>query len=42
MGDDEPAIDWEGVIREMITRATEAAPTEPGVYKMPGVDDIDA
>jgi len=35
MGDDEPAIDWEGVIREMITRATEAAPTEPGVYKMP-------
>lgn len=35
MGDDEPAVDWEGVIREMITRATEAAPTEPGVYKMP-------
>lgn len=35
MGDDEPAIDREGVIREMITRATEAAPTEPGVYKMP-------
>ena len=35
MGDDEPAVDWEGVIREMITRATETASTEPGVYKMP-------
>lgn len=35
MGDDEPAVDWEGVIREMITRATETAPTEPGVYRMP-------
>lgn len=35
MGDDEPAFDWEGVIREMITRATETASTEPGVYKMP-------
>ena len=35
MGDDEPAFDWEGVIREMIARATETAPTEPGVYKMP-------
>ena len=35
LGDDEPAVDWEGVIREMITRATETAPTEPGVYKMP-------
>ena len=35
MGDDEPAVDWEGVIREMIARATETAPTEPGVYKMP-------
>ncbi|MFX5714348.1 hypothetical protein ABTE40_21625, partial [Acinetobacter baumannii] len=35
MGDDEPAVDWEGVIREMITRATETAPTDPGVYRMP-------
>jgi len=35
MGDDEPSVDWEGVIRETITRATETAPTEPGVYRMP-------
>lgn len=27
--------DWEGIIREMIADATETAPTEPGVYKMP-------
>ncbi|MDQ1129938.1 zinc ABC transporter ATPase [Microbacterium sp. SORGH_AS_0888] len=27
--------DWEGIIREMIADATESAPTEPGVYKMP-------
>lgn len=26
---------WEGIIREMISDATETAPTEPGVYKMP-------
>lgn len=27
--------DWDGIIREMIADATESAPTEPGVYKMP-------
>jgi hypothetical protein len=27
--------DWEGILREMIAEATETAPTEPGVYKMP-------
>lgn len=27
--------DWEGIIREMIADATDTAPTEPGVYKMP-------
>lgn len=27
--------DWEGIIRGMIADATESAPTEPGVYKMP-------
>lgn len=28
-------IDWERVIRETITRSTESAPDEPGVYRMP-------
>lgn len=27
--------EWAGIIREMIADATESAPTEPGVYKMP-------
>lgn len=35
MDDEERDQDWERVIREMITEATETAPTEPGVYKMP-------
>jgi hypothetical protein len=29
------SIDWERVIRDMIARNTESAPTEPGVYRMP-------
>ncbi|MEV8358412.1 zinc ABC transporter ATPase [Microbacterium sp. NPDC076895] len=32
-GDD--SVDWERVIRDMIARSTESAPTEPGVYRMP-------
>ncbi|MAL27741.1 MAG: zinc ABC transporter ATPase [Croceicoccus sp.] len=28
-------VDWEQVIRDMIQRNTESAPTEPGVYRMP-------
>lgn len=32
-GDDN--VDWEQVIRDMIARSTESAPTEPGVYRMP-------
>lgn len=28
-------IDWERVIRDMIARTTESAPTDPGVYRMP-------
>ncbi|WP_285137705.1 zinc ABC transporter ATPase [Microbacterium sp. lyk4-40-TSB-66] len=35
MDDKKRDQDWERVIREMITGATESAPTEPGVYKMP-------
>lgn len=35
MDDEERDQDWERAIREMITEATETAPTEPGVYKMP-------
>lgn len=27
--------DWEQVIREMIARNTESAPTDPGIYRMP-------
>ncbi|MEV7693783.1 zinc ABC transporter ATPase [Microbacterium sp. NPDC089189] len=27
--------DWDGIIRKMIADATESAPTEPGVHKMP-------
>ena len=27
--------DWELVVRDMIARSTESAPTEPGVYRMP-------
>lgn len=27
--------DWERIIREMIERSRETAPSEPGVYKMP-------
>lgn len=34
--------DWEGIIREMIADATETAPTEPGVHKIPcGECDVD-
>lgn len=28
-------IDWERIIRDMIARSTESAPTEPGLYRMP-------
>lgn len=28
-------IDWERVIRDMIARTTESAPTDPGFYRMP-------
>lgn len=28
-------VDWERIIRDMIARSTESAPTEPGVYRMP-------
>lgn len=35
MGDEDQGDDWERIIREMIAEATETAPTEPGVYKMP-------
>ena len=35
MGDKGQNEDWDGIIREMIADATESAPTEPGVYKMP-------
>jgi len=28
-------VDWEQIIRDMIVRSTESAPTEPGVYRMP-------
>lgn len=28
-------VDWERIIREMIARSTESAPTEPGAYRMP-------
>jgi len=34
MGDKGQNEDWDGIFREMITDATESAPTEPGVYKM--------
>lgn len=27
--------DWEQIIRDMIARSSESAPTEPGVYRMP-------
>lgn len=35
MDADGQEVDWERVIREMIAAATEMAPAEPGVYKMP-------
>lgn len=35
MGDEGQNEDWDGIIRKMIADATESAPTEPGVYKMP-------
>lgn len=35
MDDKGQSEDWNGIIREMIADATESAPTEPGVYKMP-------
>ncbi|WP_447587381.1 zinc ABC transporter ATPase [Microbacterium lacticum] len=28
-------VEWEQVIRDMITRSTASAPTDPGVYRMP-------
>ena len=27
--------DWGRIIRDMIARSTDSAPTEPGVYRMP-------
>ncbi|ANG84574.1 hypothetical protein [Microbacterium aurantiacum] len=33
--DSQSTVDWNGIIRGMIARATESAPTEPGVYRMP-------
>lgn len=35
MSHDGREVDWEQVIREMISRGTESAPTEPGVYRLP-------
>ncbi len=35
MDKEDQSEDWGGIIREMIAEATETAPTEPGVYKMP-------
>ena len=35
MSTEDQPTDWERVIREMIADATETAPTEPGVYRMP-------
>ncbi len=33
--DSQSTVDWNGIIRGMIARASESAPTEPGVYRMP-------
>lgn len=35
MSQGERNVDWERIIRDMIARSTESAPTEPGVYRMP-------
>ena len=35
MSHGEGSVDWERIIRDMIARSTESAPTEPGVYRMP-------
>lgn len=35
MTHDDGDVDWEEVIRGMIARSAESAPTEPGVYRMP-------
>ncbi len=35
MSHDDHGVDWEQVIRDMIQRNTESAPTKPGVYRMP-------
>lgn len=35
MSHGEGNVDWERIIRDMIARSTESAPTEPGVYRMP-------
>ena len=35
MSHDDRNVGWEQIIRDMIARSTESAPTAPGIYRMP-------